>query len=130
MKTYRQSDERPEVSTLEGVRTACVDSATSLCLNGQYRVEVDFPGHGPGQANQLSVDSGSFWIFQSSNVEMLVKVLDGRWLNQADWLFYGSLTDQAFELRVTDTVTGRQRVYANPQGMLASFGDIEAFPQP
>jgi hypothetical protein len=42
-------------------------------------------------------------------------------------VFYGSLTNVAFTLTVTDTATGRSRVYENPQGHFASSGDTAAF---
>ena len=60
-------------------------------------------------------------------MELTVKVLDGRPLNDRFWVFYGSLTNVEFTLEVTDTETGRQRVYRNPSGHFASAGDTDAF---
>jgi len=57
----------------------------------------------------------------------VVKVLDGRALNDHFWLFYGSLTNVEFDLTVTDTVTGQERTYHNPAGTMASRADTEAF---
>ena len=77
----------------------------------------------------LTDETGTFWFFDSSNVELLVKVLDGRPLNGHHWVFYASRTDVEFDLTVTDTATGAQRVYHNPAGTLASRADTEAFPE-
>jgi hypothetical protein len=58
---------------------------------------------------------------------MVVKVLDARGVNGRFWVFYGSLTNVRFELTVTDTETGVERVYRNASGVFASRGDTEAF---
>jgi hypothetical protein len=76
----------------------------------------------------LTDDTGAFWFFREDNLELAVKVLDGRPVNGHRWVFYGSLTNVAFELRVTDTETGRQLLYENPPGEMASRGDTSAFP--
>ena len=69
----------------------CRPSATTLCLNNRrFRVNVsweDFEGHtGLGNATNLTQDTGYFWYFDESNVEMVIKVLDDEnrgWI--ADW---------------------------------------------
>ena len=61
----------------------CFDSPTQLCLSRErFKVEVaweDFSGvTGPGRTLPFgSDDSGLFWFFNSTNWELLVKVLDG-----------------------------------------------------
>lgn len=110
----------------------CVASDTVLCLNqGRFRVAVnwkDFSGHtGVGRTHELTSDTGAFWFFAPENLELTVKVLDGRPLNNRFWVFYGSLTSVEFTLEVTDTETGRQKVYRNPSGHFASAGDSDAF---
>lgn len=110
----------------------CVASATVLCLNqGRFRVAVnwkDFSGRtGVGTTRELTSDTGAFWFFAAENLELTVKVLDGRALNDRFWVFYGALTNVEFTLEVTDTETGRQRVYRNPSGRFASAGDSDAF---
>lgn len=116
---------------LSGVEP-CVASATVLCLNqGRFRVAVtwkDFSGRtGVGRTRELTLDTGAFWFFAPENVELTVKVLDGRALNGRFWVFYGALTNVEFTLEVTDTETGRQKVYRNPSGRFASVGDSDAF---
>ena len=120
------------LSTRLSTAEPCVPSETVLCLNqGRFRVAVnwkDFSGRtGVGRTRELTTDTGAFWFFSAENVELTVKVLDGRPLNDRFWVFYGSLTNVEFTLEVTDTETGRQRVYRNPSGHFASAGDTDAF---
>ncbi|HYL06057.1 MAG TPA: ELWxxDGT repeat protein, partial [Thermoanaerobaculia bacterium] len=110
----------------------CLPSATALCLNGgRYKVEAfwrDFQGNsGAGMAAPLTGDTGTFWFFSPDNVEVIVKVLDGRALNGHFWVFYGALSNVEYALTITDTATGLVRRYFNPLGQLASVGDTTAF---
>ena len=74
-----------------------------------------------------TVDSGGFWFFGEENLEMLLKVIDGTGFNGCRWIFSGGLTDVEYDLFVVETATGSIRIYPNPLGTQASFGDIEAF---
>ncbi len=111
---------------------ACTSSSARLCLAGsrfevRARWRTTQGTSGDGVAVPVTEDSGYFWFFDSENVELMVKVLDGRSLNGNFWVFYGALSDVEFEIEVTDSATGKQRVYRNPQGTFASVGDPEAF---
>lgn len=75
----------------------------------------------------MTSDTGYFWFFNSSNVELVVKVLDARTLNNRFWVFFGALSNVEYTLRVTDTVTGNVKTYVNPSGRFASVGDTDAF---
>lgn len=113
---------------------ACVPNATTLCLAGnRFKVQVEWrtpvPQVGVGTAKPLTADTGYFWFFSSNNIELVVKVLDAREINSHYWVFYGALSDVAYTITVTDSLTGRQKIYTNPQGKLASVGDIMAFPE-
>jgi ELWxxDGT repeat protein len=115
-----------------GASTACRPSSTRLCLSGgRYAVEStwqDFSGnHGVGHAAALTSDTGYFWFFSPSNVEVIVKLLDGDPVNGHAWVFYGALSNVGYRLTVTDTQTGLSRRYVNPPGQLASVGDVNAF---
>ena len=107
---------------------------TTLCVqSGRFFVEVSFtdPRNGvTGQAHavDLTADTGAFWFFDPSNLELMIKVLDGRPVNSHFWVFFGALSDVAYTIRVTDTETGEQRTYVNPHGKLASRADTSAFP--
>ena len=114
---------------------ACTPTPTSLCLSGgRFRLTAtwtDFAGNtGAGQAVSLTSDTGYFWFFGNSNVELVVKALDGRALNDHYWIFYGALSNVEYTMTVTDTVTGIVKTYSNPSGRFASVGDTLAFGKP
>jgi hypothetical protein len=112
----------------------CPDLDTALCLNEQrFAVEVDWRTAqgltGTGQPVGLTADSGYFWFFSDSNVELVIKVLDGCAINQHYWVFATGLTDVEVTLRVTDRWAGGSVVYENPGGRaFVPILDIEAFP--
>ncbi len=111
---------------------ACTPSTTELCLNsGRFRVSVTWATtdgrSGQGQTIPLTSDTGHFWFFESANVELVVKVLDGRRVNGHYWVFFGALSNVHYTITVVDTQTGARRTYDNPQGTLASVADTEAF---
>jgi ELWxxDGT repeat protein len=119
----------PWVLRLSG--TACQPSEFVLCLGGgRFKVEADwrdFDGNtGRGRAVSLTTDTGYFWFFSASNVEVILKVLDGRGVNGHHWVFYGALSTVRYVLTVTDTQTGAARRYINPPGLLGSVGDTQA----
>ena len=121
------------LAAASAVAAPCNSSTTALCLSGgRFELNVtwkDFQGHtGDGQAAALTADTGTFWFFSSSNIELVVKVLDGRALNGHFWVFYGALSNVEYELTVRDSQTGDVRVYENPSGQFASAGDTLAFP--
>jgi hypothetical protein len=109
----------------------CVPTATHLCLNGdRFQVDVDWmlpSGPGKGQAVPLTADTGLFWFFGNSNLELVIKVLDGRPVNGHFWVYYGGLSDVEYRITVTDMKTGVREIYTNPPGRLASGSDTSAF---
>ena len=118
---------------------SCPGIDTTLCLGGEgeaderFVVSVNWRDEsgkdGEGSAHPLTSDSGAFWFFDADNLELMVKVLDGRAINGHFWVFVGSLSNVEFDLRVQDTQTGESVTYRNSQGSFAAFGDIEAFAQ-
>jgi hypothetical protein len=112
---------------------ACAAGPGDLCLGSRFRVGVSWrtsTGTGIGTAVPLTADTGYFWFFSSANLELVVKVLDGRSINNHFWVFYGALSDVEYTLTVTDTQTGRTKTYFNPQGTLASVADTSALRGP
>jgi len=115
--------------------SACVAGGGTLCLGagGRFAVTATFaaPGSGPsGQAQgvTLTQDSGYFWFFDPSNVEVTVKVLDGCGVNSRYWVFAAGMTNVNVVLTVTDTATGQVKTYTNPQGRTyRSILDTTAF---
>lgn len=114
----------------------CVASATVLCVNnGRFKVETDWRipdgTTGKGQAVPIpgSPDSGLFYFFSQSNLEMLVKVLNGCSINNNYWVFYAATTNVELRTTITDTQTGRVKVYFNPLNTAAPpIQDTNAFP--
>lgn len=82
----------------------------------------------PGQARRDSSEVGYFTFAPTTNVELIVKVLDRRPVNNFFWVVVTPVTDVAYTLTVSDTVSGRTRVYVNPLGnQSATVIDTRAF---
>jgi hypothetical protein len=119
---------------------ACAHAAAEdhLCLQTErFRVDADWRdpynvavGLGSGFDVAEVSDSGAFWFFAPDNLELLVKVLDGRGVNGHFWVFYGALSTVEYWVAVTDLATGDQEVYYNPPFEQASVGDTAAFTAP
>ena len=113
----------------------CVPGVTTLCLrDGRFRVSVQWQDNangtqGIGQTLPGTDETGFFWFFNASNLELAVKIVDGRDFNGAHWVFYGALSDVEYQISVEDLDTGRSQIYTNPQGSLCGLSDIEAFPE-
>src|SRR5688572_15661004 len=114
---------------------ACTANATTLCLNnGRFQARAIFSApslnitNAPAQAVPLTGDTGYFWFFSANNVEITLKVVDGRTFNGFFWAFYAALSDVAYTITVTDMDTGLVKTYSNTQGSLASVADVTAFP--
>ncbi len=112
------------------VRHDCLPGSSNpqtLCLQeGRFEVRVLWrdPRSGDhGEAGSsgfdFSDDSGTFWFFDPTNVELVVKVLDARTVNGFQWAFYGALSDVEYWITITDTQT--QRHVPQP-----SAGDLRA----
>lgn len=82
---------------------------------------------GLGNLTSISSVTKGFWFFSPENLDLVVKILDGRAVNGKFWVLYGSLTDLQFNLTVTDRITGAQKTYTNAQGQLSSVADTGAF---
>ncbi len=99
----------------------CVPSTTALCLNrDRFRVTATWRlangSTGSGQAIKLGRDSGFFTFFNSSNVELTVKVLDACGAFGRYWAFSSGLTNVGVTLRVEDKLRGTVQTYENPVG--------------
>lgn len=123
-----------EIAAATGAAAAapCLPDVSRLCLaGGRFAVTAtwrDFQGNsGAAKVAPVTGDTGYFWFFDPTNVEVMLKVLDGRPVNGKFWVFYGALSNVEYTLTVTDTQTGAQRSYFNPAGRLASVADTGAF---
>jgi hypothetical protein len=111
----------------------CVPNAETLCLTGgRFRVTTTWSTNqgdsGVGTAVPLTEDTGYFWFFSQTNVEMVIKVLDACSFSDHFWVFAGGLTDVEVTLTVVDSLTGAARNYTNPQSTpFQPIQDTEAF---
>jgi hypothetical protein len=122
----------PFTKQIQVVRAPTVEQRTLRLMGDQFRVQVSWRDPGSGRAGfghaVPGIDpTGYFWFFDSSNLELVVKALDGRPLNGQYWLFYGALSDVEYWVDVTETRTGRTKRYHNPPGSLCGRGDTSAF---
>jgi len=110
----------------------CLSRESNLCLlDGRFEVTGQFR-RPSGRLDRvrfqaLGDSSGSASFLRQGNAEGLVKMLDGRSTNGHYWFFSGGLSNVEYSLTVKDLQTGQSREYLNPQGTLASFGDVRAF---
>lgn len=120
-----------QVWAIDLAQPECRPGTRTLCLEDRrFRVQADWrTGNesGFGRAVHLTGDSGTFWFFDQANLEVIVKVLDGRGVNEHFWTFMGALTDVEYYVTVTDVDSGRARRYGSPNGRFASGGDVRSF---
>ncbi len=112
----------------------CPAAPQVMCLgeDDRFALSVDWidphnGGIGSGQGSPLTDDTGAFWFFNPANLELAVKILDGRIVNGHFWVFYASLTDVQFRLTITDRESGQTRFFDNPPFHLASAGHTDVF---
>ena len=124
--TVSNSDGLSSTSQTMSVASAgfppCVPTIETLCVgNGRFSVSADWTTpdgqSGHGNAMKLTNDSGYFWFFQSSNTELVVKVLNGCGIDNAYWVFAAGLTNVQVVLNVRDEATGATYTNTNPQGV-------------
>lgn len=124
---------RCDVGAVE-VGARCVVGAGALCMGGgrfrvsaAWQVDPEAPPE-PAHAVQLTPDTGFFWFFRDSNLEVVAKVLDActgfdRW-----WVFASGLTDVGVTLTVEDLVGGGTKTYRHDGGAaFAPVQDTDAF---
>jgi hypothetical protein len=112
----------------------CTADAHTLCLDGaRFSVTADFQQSESGPVVQatavtLTDATGYFWFFDSSNVELIVKVLNGCAINDHYWVFAAGLTNVGVQLTVNDLQAHQQKVYNNALGTaFAPIQDTTAF---
>lgn len=128
-------DSAASLERIAGAQGTCAPDATSFCLHGaRFRISSEwattFGTSGVGQAIPLTSDTGAFWFFDQANVELVVKIIDGRTVNGNWWVFYGSLSNVEFTVTVEDTERGRVLNLFNPQGNFGSRGETELLDAP
>lgn len=106
---------------------------SAVCLGaGRFRFEATWESQhdgrrGAAQMRRLTESTGVATFFDTDNVELVFKVLDGTEANGSHWVFYGGMTDLGYTLTVTDTQTGEVKSYRNEPGSTCGAGDTTAF---
>lgn len=85
---------------------------------------------GVGRAVALSEQSGYFWFFDPTNVEINLKVLDACVVNDHFWVFVAAASNVEYQIEVFDVADDSIEIWteANPLGNFPSLrGDTTAF---
>ena len=103
------------------VGSTCQAGGEELCLGEGERFRVTArwttrDGSGAAHALPLTRDTGAFWFFNASNLEIVLKVLDGCDVNGRYWVFLSGLTNVGVEVTVLDTLSGATWTHAHPSG--------------
>jgi len=118
---------------------ACQPGPETLCLlDDRFEIQVDWRNprppfdSGTGRAIQGTRETGYFWFFSPSNVELVLKMIDARALPSEQggghfWVFYGALSDVEYDITVRDTVTDAVKTYSNEGGNICGQADTQAF---
>lgn len=120
--------------TVSGSVPLCDQAVDQMCLNNaRFAVSADWTAPdgttGHGNAVRLTGDSGYFWFFQASNIELTVKVLNGCGIDTAYWVFAAGLTNVRVVLNVKDGLTGVIYTSTSEQGVAyVPIQDTNAFP--
>lgn len=108
----------------------CKTGPNTLCfLGGRFKAEVDWRNQfngtsGAGKVIQSSTQTGLVYFTTSSNIELVVKMLD---FGGPVKVFYGAMSDLEYTLRVTEMATGVTKTYFNPAGRYCGGIDDGAF---
>jgi hypothetical protein len=107
----------------------CVASDTVMCIDGvpgdqRFQVSVTYKtsqgggSSGSGQEIPLAPlgvsHGGLMWFFDSTNPEMVLKILNGCLVNGKYWVFISAGTNVGFEVSITDTLFHKTVTYSNP----------------
>lgn len=126
--------EPARIGGASGLRSGVLAGAAEEPLRFLDRFEVEVEWHDPRSGDRgvgcplpdLSTgETGFLWFFQPENIELVIKILDGRVINDHFWLFWGGLSDVEYTIRVTDTSEGTETTYTNEAFNLCGGVDVE-----
>jgi hypothetical protein len=129
----------PGVALAEGRVEVHSPSPVALLRHGEFTASVLRGGVEPAHAVAvpLSDESGYFTIYGEANVEVTLKILDGRAINGHYWVFAASMTDRPFTLSVLQDLDSCLSLPTDPKsvcpwrdyvaqaGMNQNFIDVE-----
>jgi hypothetical protein len=117
----------------------------AVLVGDRFQVTVEWVNvrdniKGKGHATELTDESAAFWFFDHKNLEVTVKVLDGRAVNGHWWVFIANMTDLEVKITVLENrdnclllpVTPPAcptRIYEQTAGSNRNFLDTQAFPE-
>lgn len=109
----------------------CFDLDVLCLLDGRFKAEIDwrdFADDGSAVPISTGFDSGIFYFFNPDGDTATIQVLDQCDFNDHFWVFAAAATSFAYDLTVTDTMTGASQVYENVLGQRApAVVDTSAF---
>jgi hypothetical protein len=133
------------VDTQSFIVSAPVNALVLQASRFSVGVAWSYPDGRPGgaaQAVRVTDTSGYFWFFDSSDLEVTVKMLDGALINGRFWLFAASMTNVPFTLTIVDRFGTKgeclatpappacTRTYQSPSGTNQNFIDLSVFLSP
>ena len=102
------------------VAIGCTPHATTLCMHDRFAASVQWQtttnSGNASVAPLTTTQSGIFWFFNSTNWEVMVKVLNGCPINARWWVFSAATTNVAYRLTVLDIEAGEQKIFFNYAG--------------
>lgn len=106
----------------------CKPGPNRLCLlNRRFAVELtwrDRGASGAGKATRVTDAAGSFGFRNPSTAEVAVKAVE---VGDTIRIVWGSLTNAAYSIQVTDTRSGEAKTYTNPAGTFCGGVDPVGF---
>ena len=130
---FRERSSQPEAPLSRAAEVRSLDERIFLGAGDRFEIvaasRVDDEVR-DARGLRLSTDSGYFTFFRDDNLELVVKVIDGRAVNGHFWVFISALSDVEWMLAIRDTETGTTAVYRNPAGELTSLADTSRFSDP
>jgi hypothetical protein len=94
-------------------KALCSTTSTRACVqSGRFSLEVILSGTGTfAPVATSSAESAVFWFYNSTNWEVVAKVLNACGINNRYWIFGAGATTTAYQVNVFDWVSGRSAGY-------------------
>ncbi|HEX5717344.1 MAG TPA: hypothetical protein VF179_14380 [Thermoanaerobaculia bacterium] len=116
----------PPIDCSNGEHTLLLQNNNVALTNVRWRVPSS-GAYGCGNAVAHRQDTGHFWFFDSENLELTCKALDGTPINGQYWIFCGALTNVEWWMDAVNNANPEiRKTYYNPPGKQASFADVAA----
>jgi hypothetical protein len=117
--------------------TPCALNSSTICLQSnrfEVRLSATDPRTGKSDTGYVMASTNFFGYYafpvlanNQTDPQIFVKILDGRPINGKWWVFFASLTDVEFTLRVRDTLNGGTKSYSQEPYLQQSSNDTAAF---